>query len=222
MISDILFEDDSIILVHKKAGIAVSTKKITQIDLESMLKSRDKSLCFLSPINRLDQPVEGIVLFAKNKRAASFLSNELQKGNFSKEYLALCLGKFENKKGELENYLVKDGKNNTSFVSDKNNKNAKKALLKYEVLKEFDNFNKDLFDASLVKIKLITGRHHQIRVQFANISHPLLGDKKYNTLSEDNYHFPALCAVSLSFKHPVTNKTMSFSIKPENELFLKV
>ncbi len=114
------------------------------------------------------------MVFAKTSKAAARLSEEVRERRIQKEYLVVADGKFEQEKGTLENYLVKNQKNNISRVADKDTKGAKLAKLDYEVIKYNDEIN-----LSVVKVKLHTGRHHQIRVQFANISHSIYGDQKY-------------------------------------------
>jgi len=114
------------------------------------------------------------MVFAKTSKAAARLSEAVRERTIKKEYLVVADGKFENEKGSLENYLVKNGNKNISKVVNEKTKNAKLAKLDYEVLK----YNEEI-DLSVVKIRLHTGRHHQIRVQLANISHSIYGDQKY-------------------------------------------
>ena len=116
------------------------------------------------------------MVFAKTSKAAARLSEEVRERNIKKEYLVVCDGKFEESKGTLENYLLKNERNNMSKVVEEGTKNAKYAKLDYEVLK----YNEEI-DLSVVKVLLYTGRHHQIRVQLANISHSIYGDQKYGT-----------------------------------------
>ena len=144
-------------------------------------------------INRLDRPVSGLVLFAKNKKEASRLSSLMQEEGFCKQYYAVCCGKLPDKNGEFVDYLLKDGKNNVSKVVKEGTAGAKYAKLLYETLKEIEKDDKVY---TLVKVTLITGRHHQIRVQFAHRNHPLLGDTKYGDERFNNEI--ALCAAFLS------------------------
>lgn len=116
------------------------------------------------------------MVFAKTSKSAARLSEEVRDRKIKKEYLVVSDGKFENDKGSLEDYLLKNGKNNTSKVVKENVKGAKIAKLDYEVLK----YNEEI-DLSVVKILLHTGRHHQIRVQLSNIGHSIYGDQKYGT-----------------------------------------
>lgn len=211
---DIVYRDSEIIVVNKGAGVPVQTKSITQKDLESELKkllvSEGIKNPYLAVINRLDQPVSGMVLFALNKNAAAKLSDDLTKGRIDKYYKAEILGEFEQKEGVLEDMLYKDAKANVSYVTDEKNphfKESKKAVLEY----------KEVSPGSL-EIKLITGRHHQIRVQLAHAGHPLLGDTKYGTDESREETVKRgikelkLQAYKLEINHPRTGERMEFQI----------
>lgn len=147
------------------------------------------------------------MVFARTSKAASRLSESIRSKNFSKTYLAVTNGSFEEKNGRLENYLFKDEALNKSKVVSKDKHGAKFASLTYEVLEEKDTL-------SLVKINLETGRHHQIRVQFANIEHSLYGDQKYGKGPKNTQI--ALWAYKLEFKHPTKDEIMLFECKPKN------
>ena len=206
---DIVYKDKDIIIINKPAGVPVETKNIRQKDCESELKkllaSEGIGNPYLAVINRLDQPVNGLVLFALNKEAAAKLSKDLTDGKIEKCYKAEVFGEFEEKEGTLEDMIYKDGKINQSFVVNKNDSRynqAKKAILHY---KEEEPGRLD--------IKLVTGRHHQIRVQLANAGHPILGDTKYgNKTIKKNISNLRLTSYKLSFKHPKTGKDMEFNI----------
>lgn len=216
---DIIYEDREIIVCHKMPGIPVQTGKIGQMDLISMLRNYlagkgEMPEIFL--VHRLDQPVEGIMVFAKTKSAAADLSRQIQEKAVEKKYLALAEGIFAEKTGTLENYLLRDGKSNTSKAVPKGTKGAKLARLSYKVQRELEG------NISLVKICLETGRHHQIRVQMAQAGHPLIGDKKYNKNCPREYMPVGLCSISTSFCHPSTGQRMKFEAEPKGELFVKV
>lgn len=214
----ILHEDEHVIVCYKPAGIATQTAKMGSQDMESLLKNylykKEKKMPYLAVIHRLDQPVEGILVFAKTPFAAKELNKGLQGAGFGKYYKAVLCGEPKEKKATLEDYLVKDGKTNTSRVATKDEKEAKKAVLSYEVLKQ-------KADKTLVQVKLETGRHHQIRVQMANMGCPIWGDTKYNTSEnvDKSWKNIALCAYHLEFVHPKTKKKMVFEIEPEGEGF---
>lgn len=217
----ILYEDADVIVVYKPAGIATQTDKIGQKDMESLLKNyiyrqmKVKQQPYLAVIHRLDQPVEGILVFAKNPQAAKELNRQINMRGFGKEYQAVVCGKLPKEKGRLHNYLVKDNRTNRAFVCDKNRERAKGATLEYRLLEERQD------GTSLVQVNLETGRFHQIRVQMANIGCPLLGDAKYNPMTEKKGRWEqiALCAYRLTFSHPRTGKLMHFEIEPEGEAF---
>lgn len=318
----IIYEDGDIIVCRKPAGIPVQSARIGQKDMVSILnnylaekhreakpdpgrkdmtaqpkKSGQKDT--LEPVrvvHRLDQPVEGVIVFAKTKRAAAGLAKQLNDGRMKKIYHAVCCvtegvcrrewygemknllpdeiadftpdeivdfmsdgitGRMADKMpGErrrdqllsgriyqLVDYLVRDGRTNTSCVTDKGKKDAKRAELSYRIL-DAAKVHKKIY--LLAEIELKTGRHHQIRVQMAHAGLPLYGDTKYNDDWEKyrlDFHAPdvkpssggleyqvsgsserknpglALCAVSLTFCHPVSGDQMTFETKPEAEIF---
>lgn len=210
---NIIHECENYIVIHKPAGLATQTAKLGQKDLVSEVKNhlvKSKQKPYVAVINRLDQPVEGLVLIAKNDRAAAFLSKELTENRIEKQYEALVYGNPDKESGELTDYMLKDAKTNTSRVVNKDTNGAKKALLKYETIKKDEN--------SLLSVHLITGRHHQIRLQMSNMGHPILGDTKYGTeesilrSKELGIKNVALKAVQLKFTEPDSKKTVMFSI----------
>ena len=224
---EILFEDNEIIVCYKPAGIPTQTSKMGEQDMVSLLKNYsykkqlEKKEPYVAVIHRLDQPVEGLLVFAKTQFSAKELNKGLQGAGFGKYYKAVLWGVPIQKSAVLENYLVKDGRTNTSRVGSQSEKDAKKAVLSYEVLATGIDDGKEV---SLVKVKLDTGRHHQIRVQMANMGCPIWGDAKYNTAAVQDRRFRqiALCAYKLEFKHPKTRKKMEFEIKPQGEGFTKI
>ncbi len=216
----IIYEDRDILVCAKPAGVPVQTKKIGQMDLESFFKNEiakkePGKMPYLGVIHRLDQPVEGITLFAKNPQAAGKLGQQLQNNQMEKEYLAVTAGEIPAPKGTLVDWMLKDGRTNMSKVVSEKTQNAKKAELTYECLEETEN-------KKLLRVTLKTGRHHQIRVQMAHAGMPLLGDRKYggNLPEETGKGEPvALAAYRLSFKHPRTGKKMSFTCRPSGKAF---
>lgn len=214
---NILHEDEHIIVCYKPAGIPTQTKKLGEQDMVSLLKNYLK-VGYVAVIHRLDQPVEGLLVFAKTPFVAKELNKGLQGAGFGKHYKAVLWGIPSQKTAVLEDYLVKDGRTNTSHACSPSEKDAKKAVLSYEVIAIGKDDGKDI---SLVKVKLDTGRHHQIRVQMANMGCPIWGDAKYNTaaVQDRRYRQIALCAYRLEFIHPKTKKQMEFEIEPEGEVF---
>ncbi len=233
--SRILYEDNNIIVCHKPAGIATQTARVGQKDMFSeltrYLASAGKSIGGEAPyvgvVHRLDQPVEGILVFAKDKACAAALGSQIADNRMEKIYYAVVCGKKFPSGGELVDYLVKDGRTNTSRLVQKGVKDAKAARLSYEVQAEREQYMPDRTKGklALVKIRLETGRHHQIRVQMRGAGMSLLGDYKYADetairISEQlKIKEIALCACELSFWHPKTGEQMNFKIKPENKVF---
>lgn len=168
---EILYEDKDIVFCVKPIGVSSET------DLPKQLTEQLKSEIYT--LHRLDTPVGGVMVYAKNKNAAAKVSKKIaENSDFEKTYLAVCQGEFEEKSGEMQDLLFKDSRKNKSFVVNKERKGVKKASLSYEVLKTAKYKEKT---CSLVRVTLKTGRSHQIRVQFASRKHPLLGDGKYGS-----------------------------------------
>lgn len=216
---NIKYEDPEILLAVKPAGIATESRRIGEKDMVSMVRSRRAEKGennYIGLIHRLDQPVGGLLLFAKTKEAASKLSSQLQSGTIEKYYQALLCGRIE-EQGALTDYLVKDGRSNLSRVAEKGTPGARRAHLKFQRRKVFED-NSLPCPVSLVEIKLETGRHHQIRVQMAHHGFPLVGDRKYNhsdiVYPEEWMRVPALFAWKLKFYHPKTGQRMEFMEEP--------
>lgn len=233
MLKNIVFEDEHIIVAYKPAGIATQTARLGQQDMVSELKNylakkpenKGKGVPYLGLVHRLDQPVAGILAFAKTKQAAASLSKQITDGTFHKYYYALVFGGTPKEQDILEDYLSKDSKTNMSNVVSKAHPDAKCAKLHYQ-WKETLMVVEEAAEASLVEVELFTGRHHQIRVQMAHAGMPLLGDSKYGTEASKEFsknigcRNVALCACRLVFQHPKTGKLIDFTKKPEDEIFL--
>lgn len=210
----ILYEDNHIIVVEKPPNIPSQGDKTEDEDMLTIIKHYLKEKyqkpgnVYLGLIHRLDRPVGGVMVFAKTSKAASRLSEQVRNKTFQKEYLVIVDGKLEKQKATLEDYLLKNQKNNISKVVKQNTQNAKYAKLDYEVLK----YNEEI-DLSLLKILLHTGRHHQIRVQLANIGHSICGDQKYGTRGRGKQI--CLWAYKLTIEHPITKEKMTFTTIPE-------
>ncbi|MBQ7265398.1 MAG: RNA pseudouridine synthase [Firmicutes bacterium] len=167
---NILYEDKNIIALAKKEGVPSQPDKSGDRSLLEDVQAYTGGVCHI--ITRLDRPVSGIVLFAKDEKNAARYTASLEKAE--KIYYAVCEKCKETpKSGEIESYILKDGRKNISKIVNKGSVGGKKALLSYEILTEKDGF-------ALCRINLKTGRHHQIRVQMASIGMPLYGDTKYN------------------------------------------
>ncbi|SHI71471.1 RluA family pseudouridine synthase [Pseudobutyrivibrio xylanivorans] len=211
---EVLFEDDSIVVCYKPAGLATQTRNIGEKDMESelsnYLKAKGESP-EIHVVHRLDQPVEGVMVFAKTKTAANNLTRQIAEHQFKKHYYAIITRESFPDEGDLVDYLVKDNRTNLSKVVSENDPRAKKASLRYHTVDEWD-------DRKLLDIELQTGRHHQIRIQLASRTAPILGDVKYGGVSTG--HNLALCSYSIGFTHPTSGKPVEFQVKPKGEDFL--
>lgn len=225
---EIIYEDKEVLVIYKPAGLATQTARVGQPDAVSELKNhlaKGATAPYLGIIHRLDQPVEGLLVFAKNKMAAAALTAQLgqkESGIFNKQYRAVVCGKAEKKQDTLVDNLVKlpDGR---AEIATSDNREAKRAVLRYECLAEQKLSEETTI--SLMEISIETGRFHQIRVQMANAGLPLLGDLKYGGEEEIlvsgqlSVRFVALCACRLVFRQPVTGKELCFEIRPRGEIF---
>lgn len=209
----ILYEDNHLIVVVKPQGIPSQADKSGDEDMLGLLKSyvKDKynkpGNVYLGLVHRLDRPTGGVMVFAKTSKCAARLSEQIKDGTFTKRYLAVLSAKPLEKKTRLTHYLLKDQANNIVKVVPMSTEGAKKAVLDYNVIE--DN---PAESAYLTDIKLYTGRSHQIRVQMATIGCPLLGDVKYG--KNQPLGVFALWSYDLSFRHPTTDKIMSFRVYP--------
>ena len=231
----ILFEDRDIIVAVKPEGVDSEaagglTKDMVNLirnhiaagkaGADSAGKKGGKEPPYVGVIQRLDRPVSGVMVFAKTKEAAAALSKELREGKMKKTYRAVLCGQPKEKSGTLTDWIVKEKQGNLSRVGKKTDPGAKEAKLEYTVLRKQFLEGEQI---SEVEIRLLTGRHHQIRVQFASRGMPLMGDRKYNPAygdrppagpggsGEPGRHL-CLAAGSLSFTHPKTRKPMTFQI----------
>lgn len=207
-----LYEDNHVIVCYKEKGILSQPDSTGDKDILSMVKEYVKlkyqktGNVYIGLVHRLDRMTSGIMVFARTSKAAMRLANDMQNGDFHKEYLAVVEGTFQDySEQKLVNYLSKDEKNNKSYLDP----NGKEAILYFQPIKEKNN-------KTLVKIRLLTGRHHQIRVQMSNINHPLYGDIKYGAKSEGNL---ALQAYKLSFYQPVTRELLTFEQIDYSDIF---
>ncbi len=237
MQTQIVYEDEAVLVIRKPAGLATESAGIGQKDVVSELKNyvakkNPGEMPYLGIVHRLDQPVEGLLVFAKTKKAAENLTAQLGKGTLKKEYLAVVCGKVPENTGRLVDYLAKEKgmavvKNAADAKTEKDvdaqavkaaGPQAKKAVLTYTKKAETEKF-------TLLAVQIETGRFHQIRAQLSHAGFPILGDEKYGSeeskeLSrEKKIRFTALCAASLSFRHPVTGKFMAFTQAPQNPAF---
>ena len=205
---NVLYEDNHIIVVEKPFNILSQGDSTRDLDLLTMVKDYIKvkykkpGNVYIGLIHRLDRPTGGIMVFARTSKAASRLNKQFLNHTISKNYLLICHGLID-KKGEMTDRIIKLDNGNSIIDS-----NGKDASLDYELI----DYNKE-DNISFVRVHLNTGRHHQIRVQFASRNHPLCGDKRYGITDNDKQ----LCLYSyrLEFVHPVTNKNLVFECFPK-------
>ena len=213
---DIIYEDNDIIVCYKPAGIATQTRRIGQQDMESFIRNyraAKNEPPYVGIVHRLDQPVEGVMVFAKNQKAAASLSRQINKEEDNKE------DNHDLAWHTLTDYISFDKRTNTSKITSEKDRQAKKAVLQYRIIS--NECNKTEFD-----IKLLTGRHHQIRLQLANIGYPLIGDTKYGKTVSNNSGTGsksgrtgfgvreqlALCSYKIVFDHPATGERLTFEL----------
>ena len=209
----ILYEDNHLLVIEKPVNIPTQEDASKDPDLLSNLKEDIKNRyqkpgnVYLGLVHRLDRPVGGVMVFAKTSKSASRLSEQIRSRDFGKGYLAILRKAPDSRKGRLEHYLAKDRATNTVHVVKSSMKEGKQAILDYKVLESKD-------DLSLVFVKLLTGRSHQIRVQFAAIGHPLYGDQKYGAHVNKPGQQIALWSHELRLLHPTTKEEMGFQSHP--------
>jgi len=200
----VVFEDKSIVVCIKPAGILSQPSPTCSESMLSLLSAQCGGEVF--PVHRLDRETAGLMVFARTQAAAAKLSAAIADKRFQKEYLCIVEGRPTEDTGALRDLLFKDSARGKSFVVQRMRKGVKEAVLDYALLSSNDTH-------SLLRVKLHTGRTHQIRVQFSSRKLPLAGDRKYGGSGSEL----ALWSVSLSFPHPVTKKLLTFSQLPPAE-----
>ena len=208
----IIYKDEDIIVCMKPYGVLSQGDSKGSKSAVDILKEMTNSDVY--PVHRLDKTTGGVMVFALNSNAAAKLSAQITKGDLKKEYLAVIEGKPQDEEGVLKDLLYFDKSKNKSYVVKKKRAGVKEAELQYALI-ESKKIKEN--QCSLLKIKLITGRTHQIRVQFASRGMSLCGDRRYGgTNICENI---ALWSHSLSFNHPKSNEYLNFTQSPQNEIF---
>lgn len=198
---DILYQDDDLAVIVKPAGVVSTDEPGGVPDLvRQALGTKD-----IRTVHRLDQVVAGLMVVARNARAASELSRQVREDGFGKEYMAVIHGAPEASQGRLRDLLWRDKARRMTFIVEEPGKDVQEALLDYQVLKQAR-------DMTRVQIRLITGRTHQIRVQFSGRGLPLVGERKY-AQTEDGCSL-ALWSYRIRFSHPSSGKAMDFCLEP--------
>ena len=209
----IIYEDACCIVIYKPAGLSVQTARASEEDVCSKLKNHLKG-DYLGVIHRLDQPVEGLLVFAKDKKSAANLSEQLQSGKLKKSYKAVVLGEIKTSGSDVC-YMRKNASNECEIGE---GEDFKRAELSYEPVSSEQG-------TTLLNVEIGTGRFHQIRAQLSHLGYPILGDLKYGSdesrkLTESmGIKTVALCADRLEFTDPVTKSLKSYKINPENKAF---
>lgn len=210
---EVVYEDEQLMVCYKPAGLATQTSSIVQQDMVSQVKyyrAQKGEPPYVGVIHRLDQPVEGLLLFAKTENAAAQLSKQLQRHQMSKHYLAVITRNAFPDRGTLEDYLLKDSQAGKARVVDQQDPRAKLARLSYRTLE-------DTGREKLLDISLETGRFHQIRAQLAARTAPIFGDAKYGGTATGRPL--ALCAYRLKIRDLKDGRDREFVIKPRGEDF---
>ncbi len=199
----ILYEDNHLLIVNKKAGQLVqsdnSGDSSLENDLKEFIKCRDAKpgAVFLGVVHRIDRPVSGVVIFAKTSKALTRMCEKVKKREIKKIYWAIIESKPFPLTGELVHYIERNPKKNRSYAYDAPRKNAKEARLNYRYLLSGTHYH-------LLEINLITGRHHQIRCQLSKAGFPIKGDLKYGASRSNENGSISLHAREIAFTHPVT------------------
>ena len=215
----VVYEDNHVIIVHKESGEIVQGDKTGDKPLSETVKDyiRDKfhkpGNVFLGVVHRLDRPVAGLVVFARTSKALSRLNEMFRKGEVHKTYWAITKNAPAEPEGTLVNWIVRNEKQNKSYVYDKEVSNAKRAELKYRVIAHTENYH-------LIEVNLLTGRHHQIRCQLAHMGCVIKGDLKYGAPRSNPDGSISLLSHEVTFIHPVSKMEIKAeSVIPDDRLW---
>ena len=201
----VLYEDNHIIIVYKQSGEIVQGDKTGDKPLSETIKEWIKEKyakpgnVFLGVVHRLDRPVSGIVVFAKTSKALSRLNNMFRNGEVRKTYWAMVQTAPNMPEATLTNWLVRNEKQNKSYVYNNEMPNAKQAILKYKTIGQPEHY-------TLLEVNLLTGRHHQIRCQLAAMGCPIKGDLKYGARRSNPDGSISLLSHKVEFIHPVSKQ----------------
>ena len=216
----VVYEDNHIIIVSKRSGEIVQGDKTGDLPLSETVKQYIKEKyqkpgnVFLGVVHRLDRPVWGLVVFAKTSKALTRLNKMFRDGEVHKTYWAITKEAPPAEEGVLTDWLVRNERQNKSYVQSQKTPNAKKAVLKYKVIAHSDHYH-------LLEVQLMTGRHHQIRCQLANMGCPIKGDLKYGAKRSNPDGSISLLARSVAFVHPVSkeNIVVEAPLPPQDRLW---
>ena len=214
--SIVLYEDNHLLIINKPANLLSQEDNTKDIDVVNLAKNYLKvkydkpGNVYVGLVHRLDRMTEGVMVLAKTSKSASRLSDDIRNNNWHKQYLAVVHGKV-NDDSRLTDYL--EHVENTKKMKIVKPGSGQKAELEYKVLGYFDN-------KTVLLINLITGRHHQIRVQFSNFGHPLVGDTLYGN-SKEKCDLMLAC-YSISFKHPTQDHILNIKTLPKSKKWKKI
>lgn len=211
----ILYEDKYLLVCEKPVGVESQLSSKNKEDMPTLLSQYRQEKgedAYIGVVHRLDTATGGAMIYSKREDMTGKLSALVQSGDYKKTYLAALHGEPEEKSGEMRDLLYHDKMKNKSFVCDKKRSGVKEAILNYRVLETVETGGGEKM--SLVEVELLTGRTHQIRVQFASRKMPLVGDGKYG--SRDNKASCALWSHKVEFIHPITKKVVWVESMPQN------
>lgn len=215
----VVYEDNHIIVVYKESGEIVQGDKTGDTPLSDIVKDYIKEKyqkpgnVFLGVVHRLDRPVSGLVVFARTSKALSRLNEMFRTGDVHKTYWAITKEQPAELEGRLEHWLVRNEKQNKSYAYTREKPGAKKAILEYKVIGRTDNYN-------LLEVRLLTGRHHQIRCQLATMGCPIKGDLKYGARRSNPDGSISLLSRRVQFVHPVSKQLIDIvSPVPDDNLW---
>jgi 23S rRNA pseudouridine1911/1915/1917 synthase len=212
----ILYEDNHVLVVLKPAGLVMQADRTGDPSLLEVAKHwlieqyQKPGNAYVGLVHRLDRPVAGVVVLAKTSKAASRLSIQFRDRTVQKFYVAVVEGSLTLPSGTLVHYIRKRGVNRRVYISETPLEEGSKAELSYTVLEEQAGM-------SLVQVQIHTGRHHQIRAQFASIGHPIIGDQKYHSRIRMPDRNLALFAAQLTFMHPTLETEVTIQASPPDE-----
>ena len=213
---EILFEDNHLLIINKKCGeLCQSDKTNDETILDKAknylkIKYKKKGKVFLGLNHRIDRPTSGIVILSKTSKSLTRMNESFKKKKVSKVYWAI-VNLFNKKNGEIVNFLKKNKQQNKSYIVNSEIKGSKHAMLRYTKLLDLNKY-------SLLEIKLLTGRHHQIRAQLSNIGFPVKGDLKYGFPRSNKDKGIHLHAREVEFIHPTTKKNIKIKAPPPSEI----
>jgi len=205
---EVLYEDNHLIAINKPAGMLVQPDTTGDKALEDLVKEyisvkyEKPGEVFLGVTHRIDRPVSGVVLFAKTSKALTRINEMFKVNKIKKSYWAIVKNRPEKEKATLTHYIFRDTKRNVSRASEKEIPNSKLATLSYSIISKSDNY-------TLLEIDLKTGRHHQIRCQFAKIGCPIKGDLKYGFPRSNPDAGISLHSRQMVFEHPVKKEIIT-------------